>query len=95
MTQLAQAKQNKDAFTIISMFQQYVPDNDLNLDDDLNTELLTLLAEKLEPLDREHKALQHPDTLESMVWQKLGGRTKAIMANKKRQHLEALLANQA
>jgi len=95
MTQLVQAKQDKDAFTIISMFQQYVPDNDLNLDDDLNAELLTLLAEKLEQLDREHKALQHPDTIESMVWQKLGGRTKAIMANKKRQHLEALLESQA
>ena len=95
MAQLAQAKKEKDAFTIISMFQQYVPDNDLNLDDDLNAELLTLLAEKLTQLDREYSALQHADSIESMVWQKLGGRTKKVMQAKKREHLDTLLASQA
>ncbi|HEY5714904.1 MAG TPA: hypothetical protein VIS54_00670, partial [Psychromonas sp.] len=94
MAQLAQAKKEKDAFTIITLFQQYVPDNDLNLDDDLNAELLTLLSEKLAQLDREHRQLQHADTIESMVWQKLGGRTKNIMQSKKQKHLEALLAKQ-
>jgi len=29
------------------MFQQYITDNDLNLDENLNKELLTLLKEKL------------------------------------------------
>ena len=94
MVQLTQAKKDKDAFTIISMFQQYVPDNDLDLDDDLNAELIVLLSEKLDQLDKEHRDLQHPDSIESMVWHKLGGRTKKIMQAKKKEHLDALLEGQ-
>ena len=94
MAQLAQAKKDKDAFTIISMFQQYVPDNDLNLDDDLNAELLMLLSEKLAQLDREHRELHDSNTIESMVWQKLGGRSKKEMQVKKQEHLDTLLESQ-
>ena len=94
MAQLAQAKKDKDAFTIISMFQQYVPDNDLNLDDDVNAELLALLSEKLAQLDREYSELQETGSIESMVWQKLGGRSKKIMQAKKQEHLDALLESQ-
>jgi hypothetical protein len=36
MGPLVQAKKEKGAFTIISMFQQYVPNNDLNLNLDSN-----------------------------------------------------------
>jgi len=95
MAQLAQAKKDKDAFTIISLFQQYVPDNDLNLDDDLNAELIMLLSEKSAQLNREHQEMQHTNTIESMVWQKLGGRTKKEMLERKQIHLNALLESQA
>lgn len=94
MGQLVQAKKDKDAFTIISMFQQYVPNNDLNLDDDVTAELLILLSEKLARIDEEYRDLHHADSIESMIWQKLGGRSKKIMEAKKQEHLAALLAGQ-
>ncbi|PKH04092.1 hypothetical protein CXF72_02775 [Psychromonas sp. MB-3u-54] len=94
MGQLVQAKKDKDAFTIISMFQQYVPNNDLNLNDDVTAELLILLAEKSAQIDREYRELQQPDSIESMIWQKLGGRSKKIIEAKKQDHLKALLASQ-
>jgi len=94
MGELVQAKKDKDAFTIISMFQQYVPNNDLNLDDDVTAELLILLSEKLAQIDREYRELHQAGSIESMIWQKLGGRSKKIMEAKKQEHLAALLAGQ-
>ncbi|ABM04355.1 conserved hypothetical DnaJ domain protein [Psychromonas ingrahamii 37] len=95
MGQLVQAKKDQDAFTIITMFQEYVPNNDLNLDDDVTAELLILLSEKSARIDREYRELQYPDSIESMIWQKLGGRSKKIIETKKEEHLKALLASQS
>jgi len=87
MAILVQAKKEKDAFTIISMYQEHVPDNDLNLDKDVSKELLELIDEKLKQLDDEHHHIKNARCIENMLWQKLGGKSKKIMAEKQRQHL--------
>ena len=84
MVKLAEAKKKNDAFAIISMYQQYIPDNELNLDKNITKELLALLTEKLEQLDIEYRALKYSNSIESMVWQKLGGRTKKRNARQER-----------
>jgi hypothetical protein len=95
MGQLVQAKKDKDAFTIICMFQQYVPNNELNLDDDVTADLLILLSEKLTQINREYYDLIDGDSIESMVWQRLGGRSKKIIETNKQEHLAELLARQS
>jgi hypothetical protein len=87
MAILVQAKKDKDAFTIISMYQEHVPDNDLNLDKDVSTELLELIDEKLKQLDNEHQQFKNEPSIENMIWQKLGGSSKKVMAEKQSQHL--------
>jgi hypothetical protein len=90
MAILVQAKKEKDAFTIISMYQEHVPGNDLNLDEDVSNELIALIDEKLKRLDEEHHDLKHEPNIKNMIWQKLGGRSKKIMAEKKQVHLSEL-----
>lgn len=87
MAILVQAKKEKDAFTIISMYQEHVPDNDLNLDNDVSAELLELIDEKLKQLDDEHQHIKNARCIENMIWQKIGGRSKKIMAEKQQRHL--------
>ncbi|GAW97443.1 MULTISPECIES: hypothetical protein [Colwellia] len=86
MAKLIKAKKDKDAFTIISMFHQFVPDRELTLfdgnDDELTQALIGLLNEKLCELDRENGDNKYNNGLQSMVWQNLGGRSKkAIQEN--------------
>jgi len=90
MAMLVQAKKEKDAFTIISLYQEHVPDNDLNLDEDVSNELLALIDEKLRRLDDEYHHLKYEPNIENMVWRKLGGRSKKIMDEKKQTHLSEL-----
>ena len=90
MAILAQAKKEKDAFTIISMYQKHVPDNDLNLDKDVSAELIALISEKIRSLENEYLHLKTEPSIENMIWQKLGGRSKKIMAEKKLLHLSDL-----
>ena len=80
MTTLVKAKKNKDAFTIISMFHQFVPESELTLfdgsDEELTEALITLLNEKSHQLDKENDDNKYRDGIKSMVWQKLNGRSK-------------------
>ncbi|PCI54301.1 MAG: hypothetical protein COB45_08675 [Gammaproteobacteria bacterium] len=80
MAQLVKAKKNKDAYTIISMFHQFMPESELNFfdgsDEELTQALIKLLNEKLRELDQENKEQKYNNGLESMIWQKLSGRSK-------------------
>jgi len=93
MAVLAKAKKDKDAFTIISMYQEYVPDNDLNLDKNVSIELLALIDEKLHQLDVEYHSRLDDGSIETMIWHKLGGRTKKEMRERKMQHLSDIQAS--
>ncbi|MBL4821926.1 MAG: hypothetical protein JKX90_00175 [Colwellia sp.] len=80
MAQLVKAKKNKDAYTIISMFHQFMPESELTLfdgsDEELTQALIKLLNEKLRELDQENKDQKYNNGLPSMIWQKLSGRSK-------------------
>lgn len=90
MAQLAQAKKSKDAFVIISMFQEHFPNHELSLNDDLDMALSALLKEKLAELDSEYHRLKTSDGIPSMIWAKLGGRSKKAIAENMAQHLQAV-----
>lgn len=80
MAQLVKAKKEKDAYTIISMFHQFVPESELSLfdgnDQELTQALIKLLNEKLKTLDQENHEQKYNNGLESLVWQKFSGRSK-------------------
>lgn len=80
MAKLVTAKKNKDAFTIISMFHQFMPENDNALfdgnDEELTAALIGLLNEKLDQLDQENHDNKYNNGIKSMVWQKLNARSK-------------------
>ena len=91
MAQLVKAKKDKDAYTIISMFHQFVPESELSLfdgnDQELSQALIKLLNEKLNELDQENDDLKYNNGLQSMIWQKLSGRSKKIVQENIDNHL--------
>ena len=94
MAQLVEAKKNKDAYTIISLFHQFVPDSELNFfdgsDEELTQALIKLLNEKLSELDQENREQKYNNGLQSMIWQKLSGRSKKATQNNIDMHLADL-----
>jgi len=94
MAKLVKAKKDKDAFTIISMFHQFVPDGELTLfdgnDEELTQALIALLNEKLRELDRENGDNKYNNGLQSAIWQNLGGRSKKVIQENFDNHLSDL-----
>jgi len=94
MAKLVKAKKNKDAYTLISMFHQFVPESELTLfdgsDEELTQALITLLNEKLKELDSENFHNKHSDGIQSMIWKKLSGRSKKIQQEKIDAHIADL-----
>lgn len=94
MAQLVKAKKDKDAYTIISMFHQFVPESELSLfdgnDQELSEALIKLLNEKLKTLDQENYEQKHNNSIESLVWQKFSGRSKKIVQENIDSHLSDL-----
>ena len=94
MSQLVTAKKNKDAFTIISMFHQFMPDSENTFFDGDDTELgqalITLLNEKSHELDKENSDEKYSNGLKSMVWNKLNGRSKKVTQENINSHLADL-----
>ena len=94
MATLITAKNNKDAFTIISMFHQFIPNSDELLftgnDEELTTALMALLDEKLRELDSEHRDMKYNDGIKSMVWNNFHGRSKKATQEKFDIHLANL-----
>jgi hypothetical protein len=94
MAQLVKAKKDKDAYTIISMFHQFVPESELSLFDGNNQELsealIKLLNEKLKTLDQENYDQKHNNSTESLIWQKFSGRSKKIIQENIDSHLADL-----
>ncbi len=94
MAKLVAAKKNKDAFTIISMFHQFMPESDNALfdgnDEELTQALIGLLNEKLHQLDQEHSDNKYNNGIKSMVWQKLNGRSKKATQENIDTHLSDL-----
>jgi hypothetical protein len=91
MAQLVKAKKNKDAYTIISMFHQFLPESELNFfdgnDEELTQALIKLLNEKMRELDQENHEQKYHNGIQSMVWQKFSGRSKKVTQENIDMHL--------
>ena len=95
MAKLVKAKKNKDAFTIISLFHQFVPESEMSIfdgnnDEELSQALVKLLNEKLRELDEENRFNKYHNGLQSVVWQKFGGRSKKAIAENIKEHIADL-----
>jgi hypothetical protein len=73
---LSKAKKDKDAFTLIQMFETHMPEKALEFDPNISRALVQLLDEKLAELDREYDGLKNEPGLSAAVWHKLGGKSK-------------------
>ena len=94
MAKLVTAKKNKDAFTLISMFHQFIPESENSLfegnDEELTQALIGLLNEKLHQLDQENNDEKYNNGIKGMIWQKLHGRSKKVTQQKINDHLSDL-----
>ena len=77
MQQLSQAKKDKDVVALLFMAQQYLPNHEMIMDNDMIERLQATLEEKIRQLNREYQELQHGHDLKSIIWQKFGGGNKA------------------
>jgi len=94
MAKLVTAKKQKDAFTIISMFHQFMPESENSLfdgnDEELTEALVTLLNEKLHQLDKENADEKYNNGVKSMIWQKFNARSKKATEENIFMHIAAL-----
>lgn len=94
MSTLVNAKKNKNAFTIISMFHQFMPESENGFFDGNNQELsdalITLLNQKSHELDQENDDEKYANGVKSMIWDKLNGRSKKATQDNINSHLADL-----
>lgn len=94
MSTLVNAKKNKDAFTIISMFHQFMPESENDFFDGNNQELsdalITLLNQKSHELDQENHDEKYANGVKSMIWRKLNGRSKKATQDNINAHMADL-----
>jgi hypothetical protein len=90
MQQLSQAKKEKDVVALLLMAQQYLPDHEMVMDDQLLAHLEATLKEKVAQLNQEYQELKHGDDLKSIIWHKFGGGNKASRERHLSQYRETL-----
>lgn len=78
MQQLASAKKQKDAFSLLKMYHQYVPDNDLRFDKHSLHAIEQLLNQKITGLNLTYQAIKHGHDIPTIVWRKFFERNKKI-----------------
>lgn len=76
MQVLSEARKNKDAYTLLKLYQTHVNDGEFSFDAQTMTALQTFLAEKLHQLDDELHAAKYNNELSALVWQTFSKRSK-------------------
>ncbi|NQZ07035.1 MAG: hypothetical protein HRT35_07730 [Algicola sp.] len=94
MGQLAKAKKDNDAFTIIQMYQQHMPEKASEFSPDMSQSMVQLLNVKLHELDAEMTRLKMRDGMPSMIWQKFGAPGKNKIEQKISAHIKGLRGSQ-
>lgn len=90
MQQLSQAKKEKDVVALLLMAQQYLPEHEMVVDDQLLARLEATLKEKVAQLNQEYQELRHGDDIKSILWHKFGGGNKASRDKHLSQYSDAL-----
>jgi hypothetical protein len=76
MQTLTVARKNKDAFTLLQLYQIHINDGEFSFDTDTLSSMQALLRVKLHRLDDELYAAKSSNELSTLVWRKFKGRSK-------------------
>ncbi|MER2492665.1 hypothetical protein [Catenovulum sediminis] len=94
MQQLSTAKKQNDVFTIFTLYSQFVPDAEINLDDESISALTLLLYRKLDDLDDEREDMTYEDTPQNLVWRRFANGSKKQIKATIKSHVEMLTVGQ-
>jgi len=78
MQQLASARENKDVFTLLTLYHEHIDDDSFNFDAETLTAIEALLSKKVSELNTELRELKSADTPEAIVWEHFNGRSNKI-----------------
>lgn len=90
MQQLSDARTRKDAFVILKLYQQHVPDAEFSFDDDTLAAMEKLLQQKINDLNAGHSQLKQSNELPALVWRKFSARSKKATQQNIEQHIAEL-----
>jgi len=90
MHQLSDARKHKDAFTILKLYQQYVPEAEFTFDDETILAIDRLLQQKVQDLNAQHREIKQNDELPTLVWRRFSARSKKLTALNFLHHVDAL-----
>ena len=90
MQQLASARENKDVFTLLTLYHEHIDDDSFNFDAETLAAIEALLSKKVSELNAELKALKSADTPEAIVWEHFHGRSNKITTENIVIHAERL-----
>ena len=90
MQQLSHARDVKDPLAIFLLAQQFLPEYQLELNDNLTVQLETILRDKVKQLNADYHELRRGDGLGVIIWQRFGGGTKAAREKGLREYRQAL-----
>ena len=90
MQQLATARENKDVFTLLTLYHEHIDDDSFNFDAETLAAIEALLSKKVGELNAELKELKSADTPEAIVWEHFHGRSNKITTENIATHTERL-----
>jgi hypothetical protein len=90
MQQLASARENKDVFTLLTLYHEHIDDDSFNFDAETLAAIEALLSKKVGELNAELKELKSADTPEAIVWEHFHGRSNKITTENIVIHAERL-----
>ena len=90
MQQLATARENKDVFTLLTLYHEHIDDDSFNFDAETLAAIEALLSKKVSELNAELKELKSADTPEAIVWEHFHGRSNKITTENIAIHTERL-----
>ena len=90
MQQLATARENKDVFTLLTLYHEHIDDDSFNFDAETLAAIEALLSKKVSELNAELRELKSADTPEAIVWEHFHGRSNKISTENIAIHTERL-----
>jgi hypothetical protein len=90
MQELSAARKNKDAYTLLQLYQMHINDGEFSADAETLQSIQTLLEEKLYQLDDELIAAKSDNDMVTLVWRKFSARSKKLTEQGFKQHIAEL-----
>lgn len=90
MQQLATARKNKDIYTLLTLYHEYISDDSFNFDAETVLAIESLLEQKVSELSYELRELKSSDTPEILVWNHFNGRNKKVTSQNIENHITQL-----